>query len=85
MFKVFRNGDHEHVSHVNLLRKKTINKGRSNDTQSGEEIYSIRNLMDKEKYFCDDKIFEILNQQDPTGQRFKYVHFKIKKIKEREI
>jgi methyl coenzyme M reductase gamma subunit len=63
-----------------------MSKSRKSDHEFEGEIYSIRNLMEKmekDLHFCDDKIFQILNQKSPD-ERFKYVHFKIKKIKERE-
>jgi hypothetical protein len=49
----------------------------------GKEIYSIRELIAKDSKFCEDKIFENLNQE-ASEKSFKYFHLKVKKVKERE-
>jgi hypothetical protein len=52
--------------------------------RSDEEnnLYSLRDLINKKHSFWEDKIFEVLNNEHPEN-RFKFIHLKVKKIKER--
>ena len=42
----------------------------------------MRELIDRQNVFCEDKIFEILDNDHPE-KRFKFVHLKVKNIKDR--
>ena len=44
------------------------------------ECYSINEIIANSKKFSEDKIFEII-KSDPKDTRFKYVHLKVKHMK----
>ena len=45
-------------------------------------MFTLRDLVSRKNEFWEDKIFEILDNDHPE-KRFKFVHLKVKKIKER--
>lgn len=44
-------------------------------------MYTLRDLIRKKNSFWEDKIFEVLDNNHPEN-RFKFIHLKVKKIKE---
>ena len=81
VFQIFRKdaADQEMSQKDVLIDMKSSHKSEQTNEN---EVYSLRELIDKKAKFCEDKIFQILENEDPEN-RFKYVHLKIKNIKER--
>ena len=48
-----------------------------------ENVYTLRDLIQKKHTFWEDKIFEVLDNNHPE-KCFKFIHLKVKKIKERD-
>jgi signal transduction histidine kinase len=73
-------------SHVeDILGLKILKVPRAaNEDEVGENVsdqtYSLREILTQSNDFLEDKIFEVLNST--SHQKFRYVHLKVKKIKE---
>lgn len=64
------------------MHQKSNSNSKSNKSEEENNFYSLNDLINKKHSFWEDKIFEVLDNENPEG-RFKFIHLKVKKIKER--
>jgi hypothetical protein len=81
IFKVYRKDNDAEKEDFSINHRSNSNS-KSMRSDEDNHLYTLRDLINKKSSFWEDKIFEVLDNNHPE-KRFKFIHLKVKKIKER--